>query len=95
MKTEQSPSGRYTLAVTTIPGWCPDFTGSDGRICRRIVNRSRVREKDVTIDLEWGKNSAPILVQIYLDGKTGEKKWYPRSVEGMNEALNYALSLLK
>lgn len=74
--------------------WCPHFKDKDGRICKRIANKQEFKNHKWTIDLEWGRNIAPIKLEIYRDGKTFKTKWFLRSIEGMNQSISYAKKLI-
>lgn len=84
-----SPEDNEGVGVT-FKGWCPDFTGEESRWCRRIIKKG----ERFTVDLDWGVNTGPVKLSIFLNGKTHDAKFFEHSVEGMREAFEYAKSLL-
>jgi hypothetical protein len=94
VESDEFDNDGFVSIGQTYEGWCPHFTGREGRICRRLTNRRQVGEHTVTIDLEWGRETAPIKLIVFHDGKEGKTRWFDRSVEGMTTALAYAAGLL-
>jgi hypothetical protein len=76
----------------TYDGWCPDFKGDERRICSRIHQKNR--SNSISLDLQWGAETAPIKLVAYHDNKHVEDKWFEHSVGGMTEAFTYAKTLL-
>lgn len=77
----------------TYEDWCPHFTGKEGRVCRRLVQREG--KHGASLDLEWGRETAPVKLKVYRDGKHVEDLWFDHSVEGIDAALDRALAVLK
>lgn len=77
-------------------GWCPDFTEEDQRIGRRLYTGRKMRTSDdrVTADLEWGRNKAPVKLILYKNGASWETRWFPHSVEGIEQAFFEAARLV-
>jgi len=71
-------------------GWCPHFTEKDARVCYRLANFRVVNGNKITIDIDWGKEKAPIRLQVHVD-QVSTVYWFTR--EQMPEAL--ALAKLK
>jgi len=83
----------YESIGITHERWCPDFTGNERRMCRRIIDRGR-EKNGYTIDLEWAVDTGPVKLSIYKDGNTDHDKFFEHSVAGMNQAFDYAEKLL-
>lgn len=80
----------------TYKDWCPIqlFQKEERRWCRRIVKSHEDKTiQPYTIDLEWGVETGPIKLVIFKEGNHREDKFYPHSVEGMQEAFSYAINL--
>lgn len=75
-------------------GWCPDYTGNDRRVCYRAVDRHMHDGTQYTVDLEWGMREAPVKLDIYRDGGSPSAEWFPRTLEGMNAALDRIFALM-
>lgn len=82
--------GGYVSIGRCYEGWCPYYKGEDARVCRRLIYG---KGKGLTLDLEWGRKEAPILLVAYRDGKDEGKYWFERSVEGMNRCFDFAKGL--
>jgi hypothetical protein len=90
----------YSLSVgQCYNGWHPTEKFDDSRICKRLRERPR-DEKGVmvdegwTVEVEWGRNSAPVKLEIHKDTKPHTTLWFERSVEGMGQALDYAAKVV-
>lgn len=77
--------------------WHPteNFYGSDGRldqrICFDLVRQSKTdKSNKLTIELEWGREKAPIKVRVYRDDRQGIDTWFEHSIEGMKQAIEFA-----
>lgn len=81
----------YDSVGRTYDDWCPDWKGNERRMCRRI---HYTKSQGYTFDLEWATEMGPIKLTIFKDGKSHETRFFPHSVEGMQETLGYAKSLL-
>jgi hypothetical protein len=75
----------------THDNWCPDFKERETRWCKRI---HWGRSKGWTIDLDWAVKTGPVKLTLFNDGKSHSTKFFPHSVEGMNEAFDYAKTVL-
>lgn len=73
--------------------WCPTFKGSDSRVCVRLTYGKVVNGVKLSVEIEWGKKEAPILLSIYRDS-VKEDIWYERSMENFDRALDAGLKLL-
>lgn len=71
----------------THDAWCPDFKERERRMGRDIYDQDGLR-----ISLEWGTVTGPIKVQTF--GDKAYTRFYPHSVEAMEEAFAFARSLL-
>lgn len=85
-----SPDSFESIGVTH-KDWCPTFTRSERRWCRRIVDG---KKRPYTIDLEWAVETGPVKLQIFKAGKIYESRFFPHSVEGMAAAFEYAKNLV-
>lgn len=78
----------------TYSGWCDHFIGDEGRITRRLAENQTCGPNAITIDLDWGRESAPIKLQITIRSAAGESithtDWFERSIDGMNAAIDRA-----
>lgn len=76
----------YPLSTgTTYPGWHPEEDYFEGRVCYAV------HAKDgLGVRLEWGRETAPILVQVSRRGEDPTQTWFPHSEEGMKSALDLA-----
>lgn len=84
----------YISYGVTYENWCPDWSGDEQRICKRICWKSS--SQPYTIDLEWAKKTGPIKLVIYKDGKKDHEKFFmDHSEQSMNEAFEYAKTLLR
>lgn len=81
----------YIGVGVTYDGWCPDFSGREGRICCRLADK---KSHGVVIDLEWGRKTAPIKLIVWPDDGQPTPRWFPHSVEGMAEAFDAAKAAL-
>lgn len=71
-------------------GWCPDFTGTDGRVG---VNLPKIGNGP-SLELEWGRTIAPIKLHYYPPGQSKRVDFFfSRSLEGMKEALEKARAI--
>lgn len=73
----------------TYDGWCPDFKVNERRFCKRISDKKGAK-RGFTIDLEWGIETGPIKVVVFKDGQSYEVKFFPHSIDGMNDAFVYS-----
>jgi len=108
----------YSLSTGVChDSWHPTEKFDDGRVCKRLLDKprhpnGRQMDKGWTVDLEWGRNFAPVKLQIFKDGKyfnidkrclaetddEGRKesvKFFPHSVEGIDQALDLAIKLME
>jgi len=93
--SEKFDDASYFSTGQCYEGWCPEFKGVDSRICRRLVSSRMTPEgSKVTLDLEWGRNIAPVKLVVYRDGKAAGTLWFERSIAGIDEAFNHSISLL-
>lgn len=70
----------------TYEGWCPDLKLNENRVCRRII-----RTETWSVELEWGKVTGPVKLEIFKNGKAHETKFFmAHSVESMRQAVAYA-----
>lgn len=83
--TEKFSPETYEGWGITFDGWCPDFKMTEKRFCRRVV-----KQKDLTIDIEWATETGPIKLNVYKSGKLVSTTFYAHSVEGMQEAFTFA-----
>jgi len=83
----------YESYGVTHDNWCPDFKEHETRWCKRIHGRHG-HSKGWTIDLDWAVKTGPVKITLFKDGKSHSTKFFPHSVEGMNEAFDYAKALL-
>lgn len=83
----------------TYKGWCPHFEGEERRMCRRLINgvfkKNEKRIARHTVDLEWAALTGPIKLVVFKDGEHLGDHYYEHSVDGMNEAFNHTLRLLR
>jgi hypothetical protein len=78
--------------------WCEHFKGEDGRIMRRLAEQRPFgpNATTITIDLEWGRETAPIKLVTTLRSSTDKSlvgihtNWFDRSVDGMSAAIDRA-----
>lgn len=78
----------YESYGTTHKNWCPTFTGSETRWCRRV----HVTDK-LSIHVEWGVKTGPIKVESWREvrgqkNKEVKTQFFDHSVEGMQKAFN-------
>ena len=94
LKTDGFEDKEYSLSTgQTYEGWCPDAKYDDSRVCKRVAERVRVRGKLVTVVVEWGRVVAPVKLTVWKNGdgiSDTKYHWFPRSVEGMDAALDLA-----
>lgn len=74
----------------TYDGWGGDWNGKDKRCCSRIITHKG--KIGATIDLEWGVETGPVKLVLYRDGKSDGHKFFEHSVEGMEQAFEFAKS---
>jgi hypothetical protein len=85
----------YSLSIgQCYKGWCPHYDGDDSRVCWRLAFKQEVGNHKVTLDLEWGMESAPVKLVYYKNGKDSTVFWFDHSLDGINAALDQALELL-
>lgn len=85
----------YALSIgICYAGWCPHFEGKDGRVCWRLASKQKVGHHEVSLDLQWGREKAPVKLISYQDGKDKETLWFDHSLEGINAALDRAEEIL-
>lgn len=72
----------------TYKDWCPHYEGTDGRVSLRIAQKAGPRA--VTMDLEWGRKEAPVLLSVYVGSEPRVQHWFEHSLNGMNLALDQA-----
>lgn len=78
----------YESKGITYKDWCPHFSGTERRFCRRIIiHKGKTRW---SVDLEWATLSGPIKLCIFKDGNSLENVFFEHSVSGMEEAFAYA-----
>lgn len=87
--------GAHFSVGTTHERWHPTQRFEDARVCVRLADRVEVNGVQVTLDLEWGKLSAPIKLQPFHDGEIVPALWFEHSVEAMDEALARAAAFLR
>ena len=92
--SEEFNAASYFGIGRCYQGWCPHFDEEDGRVSRRIANRKSVGKDTITLDLEWGREKAPVKLIVYKNGNKLEVKWFDHSVTGIDCALDYALEKL-
>jgi len=86
----------YSVSIgQCYKGWCPHFDGTDARVCRRLAERRDVGGTQVTIDMEWGRTSAPIKVIVFRDKGQDEVSWFEHSLAGMTAALDFVRDTLQ
>lgn len=83
----------YESYGVTHSNWCPDFKEQETRWCKRIHGRHG-RSKGWTIDLDWAVKTGPVKISLFKDGDSHSTKFFPHSVEGMNEAFDFAKGVL-
>jgi hypothetical protein len=93
LEEKKLPAEKYESTGITHKDWCPDFDKEEKRWCRRIIKKDDTN-KTLTVDLEWAVETGPIKLRIWKDGNSGEDKFFPHSVEGMEEAFAHAKLLL-
>lgn len=91
LKSSKLSTDKYESYGKTYSGWCPDFTGTETRWCRRLLERND--KTPYTVDLEWAVETGPIKLVIFKNGKSHENKFFEHSVEGMNNAFSYTENL--
>lgn len=79
---ERELKNAYVSIGRCYKDWHPTEKFDDGRICRRVHDDGKL-----TIDLEWGRRTAPVKVEVYRNGEHDTDHWFPHSVEGIEEAL--------
>lgn len=87
-----SPEEHESYGITHS-NWCPDFKEQETRWCKRIHGR-RGGSKGWTIDLDWAVKTGPVKITLFKDGNSHSTKFFPHSVEGMNEAFDFAKEVL-
>lgn len=91
VKSPDLKPGDYESVGVTFENWCPDFKLQEQRWCRRVIYK-----KDgcpYTADLEWATETGPIKVESFFQGKLCPAKFYEHSVQGMQDAFEYAITL--
>lgn len=89
-KTHGFRSDGWVSLGVTYEGWCPHFTGKEGRVCRSLSHSG----SKPSIEVEWGRETAPIKIVVY-QGDTVRNKWFDRSLDGMREALDFAKQVME
>jgi hypothetical protein len=83
----------YAVSIgRCFDGWCPHWSGTDARICFRLLWQYEVPTWKV--ELQWGRNEAPINLSVSKGGKSLGDFWFERSEEQMQAALDKAASFL-
>lgn len=73
-------------------GWCPDFKEKDNRVCVQLVHHHKLNEQEYSIEIEWGKEKAPIKLEIFVDHKAIPVQWFKH--DQIQEALAAAKAIL-
>lgn len=71
--------------------WHPTEKFDDARVCKRIAARKAINgSRNVTMEIEFGRQIAPIKLTVHRDNGKGVDYWFERSLKGMDEALDMA-----
>lgn len=82
----------YESVGGTFADWCPDWTGNERRMCKRILGKTATQP--YTVDLEWATDTGPIKLVSYKSGQASETKFFmEHSVESIRAAFAYAKNL--
>lgn len=76
-------------------GWSPTFKGTDSRLCATVARGKVVEGVKFTIEVQWGRKEAPILLEVYRDSKKDPDVWFERSLENLDKAFDVAESLIR
>lgn len=78
----------YESKGITYKKWAPDFNKREARWCRRI------NKKNPRIDLEFADETGPVKLIIYYKPEI-VNKFFPHSVVGLTEAIEYAKKIIQ
>lgn len=77
----------YSSVGYTYKDWCPTWSGEEKRFCQRIFDS---HGKGYTFDIEIAHASGPIKLVQYKEGKTLDPMFFDHSIQGIEEAIQYA-----
>ena len=86
--------GEYSVSTgVCYDGWCPHFKEKDNRVCVDLCRFLKINGHEYNIEVEWGRETAPIKLHAYVDKKALPDQWFER--DQMPEALAAAKAILK
>lgn len=74
-------------------GWCPDFKEKDSRVCVDLVRFHKLNGREYALEVEWGREKAPIKLAGYIDHEEIPTQWFRR--DQIQEALAAAKAILE
>ena len=86
--------GEYPVSTgVCYDGWCPHFKEKDNRVCVYLCRFLKINGHEYNIEVEWGREKAPIKLEASVDKKALPVQWFER--DQMPEALAAAKAILK
>lgn len=83
VKSEVRPDTYEGFGIT-YDEWGGEWKGRERRLTRRIVGHKG--KTGPIVDLEWAVETGPIKLVLFRDGKSAGTRFFPHSVEGMEQA---------
>lgn len=80
----------YNSIGQTHNDWCPTFSLTEKRICRRIM-----KEGPIKIKLEWAVSTGPVKLIVQRDNEKEVATFFEHSVTGIDQAYDLAVGELK